>query len=147
MQSKKKVATFQERFAELFDESNKTTQELADKLHVSKQTVSAWKIGTRHPKEPTIIAIAQFFGVSEIWLMGYDAKKEAQNIPQLAGDPSLDLEVVAARSRIAPPGMPVPNSTLFGKMISVMTPEEIATITDIFSKAFQKLNKEGEVNV
>jgi len=144
MQNKAKVSTFQERFAELFSETNKTTRELAKELHVSNQTVSAWKTGTRSPKEPTVIAIAQHFGVSEMWLLGYDVKKEAQEHPQLVGDPSLDLEVVAARSRIPPPGMVVPDSSLFGRMIGVMTPEEIATVTNIFSKAFQKLSKEGE---
>lgn len=143
MQNKAKVSTFQERFAELFSESKKTTRELAEELHVSNQTVSAWKTGARSPKEPTVIAIAQHFGVSEMWLMGYDVKKKAQAEPQLVGDPSLDLEVVAARSRIPPKGMTVPDSSLFGRMISVMSAEEIATVTGIFAKAFEKLEEKN----
>jgi transcriptional regulator with XRE-family HTH domain len=71
-----KVSTFQQRFATLFDESEKTITELAKELHVSNQTISAWKTGTRSPKEPTIIAIANYFGVRVDWLMGFDVEKK-----------------------------------------------------------------------
>lgn len=70
-----KVATFKERFSALFDESGKTIVDLSKELHVSNQTVSAWKLGERSPKEPTIIAIANYFGVSVQWLMGFDVDK------------------------------------------------------------------------
>lgn len=70
-----KVSTFRERFAELYNESEKTMKDLSKDLHVSNQTISAWKVGTRSPKEPTIIAIADHFGVSVKWLMGFDVPK------------------------------------------------------------------------
>lgn len=78
-----KVTTFKERFSELFDESEQTTAELAARLHVSKQTLSAWRLGVRSPKEPTIIAIARYFNVDEMWLMGFNVEKEAKH-PQSA---------------------------------------------------------------
>jgi repressor LexA len=71
-----KVATGKERFSEIFDESEKTATELAKELHVSKQTLSAWRIGTRSPKEPTVMAIANYFNVDPLWLFGFDVKKE-----------------------------------------------------------------------
>lgn len=74
--SNTKVSSFKERFKELFDESDTTATELAKKLHVSNQTISAWKTGDRSPKELTIIAIARYFGVSVPWLMGFDVEKE-----------------------------------------------------------------------
>lgn len=72
----KKVSTFRERFAELCESDSKSATALANSLHVSKQTVSAWKNGTRSPRQPIIIDIANYFRVSVAWLMGYDVKKE-----------------------------------------------------------------------
>ena len=76
-----KVATFKERFYELSGESEKTITDLAKELHVSYQTISAWRLGTRSPKEPTIIAIANHFGVDVAWLMGFDVPKN-KSTPQ-----------------------------------------------------------------
>lgn len=72
----KKIKTFRERFVELCNESPLGTVSLADKLHVSRQTINAWKVGTRSPKDLTVIAIAKHFGVSVEWLMGFDVQKE-----------------------------------------------------------------------
>ncbi len=70
-----KVCTFRERFCELFDENRLTNVDLAKDLHVSNQTISAWRIGTRSPKEPMVIAIASRFNVSVEWLMGFDVPR------------------------------------------------------------------------
>ena len=70
-----KVTTFKERFASLFDESDKTTIELAKELHVSNQTISAWKTGVRSPRDSTVYSIANFFGVNVEWLMGFAVDK------------------------------------------------------------------------
>ncbi len=67
-----KVTTFKERLSDLCEASPLSDTELADKLKISKQTLSAWKCGVRSPKEPTIIAIAQYFNVAIDWLMGFD---------------------------------------------------------------------------
>ena len=75
--SRLKVTTFRERFSELLGESDQSTADLAKALHVSRQTVSAWKTGERSPKEPTIIAVARYFRVDEMWLMGFDVEKES----------------------------------------------------------------------
>lgn len=71
-----KVSTFRERFVSLCDANPLGTVSLADELHVSRQTINAWKIGSRSPKDLTIIAIAKYFGVSVEWLMGFDSPKE-----------------------------------------------------------------------
>ena len=71
-----KVSTFKDRFRSLCEENPTSDSKLADRLHVSKQTISAWKSGIRSPKEPTIIAIASFFNVSVKWLMGFDVSRE-----------------------------------------------------------------------
>ena len=71
-----KIKTFRERFNELCESSGKTNTELAKDLGVSNQTISAWKTGTRSPKEPAIVAIANYFRVNVRWLMGFDIEKE-----------------------------------------------------------------------
>lgn len=60
MQKGTKVATFRERFSDLFEESELSITKLAKELHVSNQTISAWKTGMRSPKEPnkTVASIA-----------------------------------------------------------------------------------------
>jgi len=75
-----KVSTFKERFSELFDEEGQTGTDLAKQLHVSRQTLSAWKTGVRSPKEPTVIAIAQYFNVDPAWLMGFDVEKTKKRL-------------------------------------------------------------------
>ena len=74
--SNQKIATFQERFAELCESNPSNDTALANALHVSKQTVSAWKTGIRSPRKPIVIDIANYFRVSVEWLMGFDVKKE-----------------------------------------------------------------------
>jgi transcriptional regulator with XRE-family HTH domain len=71
-----KVSTFRERFRTLCSENPSSDSRLAEQLHVSKQTISAWKSGARSPKDPTISAIAQFFNVNVKWLMGFDVPRD-----------------------------------------------------------------------
>ena len=58
-----KVSNFQERFSQLVDESGKSLLKLSKELHISNQTLSAWRNGTRSPKPPTVMAIADYFSV------------------------------------------------------------------------------------
>lgn len=76
MYSHEKVSTFRERFSQLVEESGKTTVEIAKHLKVSNQTVSAWRTGSRSPKDLTVYAIAEYFNVRLSWLMGYDDPKK-----------------------------------------------------------------------
>lgn len=71
-----KISTFRDRFVELCESNPANDTALANALHVSKQTVSAWKMGIRSPRQPIIIDIANYFRVSVDWLMGFDVKKE-----------------------------------------------------------------------
>jgi len=68
---------FSERLAILLDEYSGTANDIAKGLHVSKQTISAWRSGTRSPKAPTVEAIARFFNVCIPWLMGLDVDRDA----------------------------------------------------------------------
>lgn len=69
----KLVSSFSARFSEtLLAYPSWYTKQFARRLGLSKQTISAYKNGTRKPKTPTIKAIAKELDVSETWLLGYD---------------------------------------------------------------------------
>lgn len=122
-----KVSSFQERFATLFDESHKTTTALSKELHVSYQTISAWKIGTRSPKLPTVMAIAEYFGVKFEWLMGYDVEKEDTRVREIP--------------------IVVPDSDRFVKLIRYMPHEDYIMVMHAFEKADKKMREEEGKNV
>ena len=77
MKTVQRVSDFRERFNVLYAESDKTNTDLGKDLHVSNQTISAWRYGIRSPKEPTIRSIADYFGVSVKWLLGFDVPRSA----------------------------------------------------------------------
>lgn len=127
-----KVTTFKERFGELFDESEKTTLELSKELHVSNQTISAWKLGTRSPKEPTVIAIANYFHVSVEWLLGFNVPKDYQ--PYGAEPPDDQPKTTEAR--------------ILAKGIDNMPPEQreaiMSMMMGLYPGVFEKGTKEDE---
>lgn len=127
MSTGRKVSTFKERFSTLFDESEKTIIELAKELHVSNQTVSAWKTGTRSPKEPTIIAIANHFGVKVDWLMGFDVPKDQTGSP------------IQKQDEEKPKNDDV---RLLLQEMNRMTPEQIEQVKGMFRIMF-KLSEKG----
>ena len=118
-----RVSDFKTRFNELFLESGKTNTDLGKDLHVSNQTISAWKLGTRSPKEPTVIAIASFFKVSVQWLLGFDVQKEPVNMA--------DRPII------------VPDSERFVKLVRYMSQDDYIMVMEAFLRAEKKL-KEAE---
>lgn len=67
-----KVASNQERLNELFDADPRNDVAIAHSLGVSKQTISAWRNGSRSPKRSMIEKIAAFYNCSVEWLFGWD---------------------------------------------------------------------------
>lgn len=67
-----KIATNQDRLNELFDADPRNDSTIGEALGVSKQTISAWRNGTRSPKRSMLIKIAQFYHTTEEWLLGWD---------------------------------------------------------------------------
>lgn len=64
------MADFGEMLAELRQDANLTQKELADKLFVSKGTVSNYENGVHYPDIDKLIALADLFGVSTDYLLG-----------------------------------------------------------------------------
>lgn len=128
MYTGQRVSCFKDRFNVLFDESGKTNTELGQDLHVSNQTISAWRLGTRSPKPPTVIAIASFFEVSVQWLMGFDVQKKPY-------DPIKD-SVNMHRSPIV-----VPDSERFLKLVHFMPQEDYIMVMEAFYRANKRMEE------
>lgn len=123
--TRQKIMTFKERFSELCDSAPHNASAIAEALHVSRQTVSAWKSGFRSPKEPTIIAIAKHFHVSVPWLMGFDVEKQAKE------EYTLSFHLDAGG---------------FAKVLAYMSNycfEDYKIIVDILNRTCEKMKKEG----
>lgn len=121
-----KIATFRERFSQLCEESPMSATAIAKALHVSKPTISAWKSGDRSPKQPTIITIAEYFGVTIGWLMGFDVKKEAPRPKEERRTPII-----------------VPDTKLFMKITNYMSRDDYDTVMAIFEKTVKTMKEKG----
>lgn len=73
----KKVAELQDRLKVAMEHT--TATELAAKIGLSKQAISAYTTGVRIPKQPVISAIAEALRLNPAWLMGYDVPKTIQD--------------------------------------------------------------------
>ena len=131
MYTGQRVSDFRSRFNELFNESGKTNTDLGKDLHVSNQTISAWRLGKRSPKAPTVIAIASFFQVSPQWLFGFDVQKKPY-------DPIVD----GAQRQRSP--IIVPDSERFIKLVHYMSQEDYIMVMDAFYRANKRM-EEAEV--
>ena len=94
---------------------------LSKELHISNQALSTWRTGQRSPKEPTIVAVADFFNVNVQWLMGFDVVKKANR------------HII------------ISNSELFRKIIMGMEPEDYETVMKIFEKTETAMKERGEL--
>lgn len=89
------VTTFKERLNDICDATERLDIEIAHDLHISKQTLSAWRLGTRSPRQPMIIAIAEYFGITVEWLMGYDCPiREEAKLPPASTFSKKEIEII-----------------------------------------------------
>lgn len=88
----KSVAEFSDRFSELIDGMSFT--HVGADIGMSKQTVSAYANGSRNPKKPTISAIAAYYGVNPLWLIGFDAPKYLEKPTPVAEGRLSDIQSI-----------------------------------------------------
>lgn len=55
---------FNEQIHQIRTQSKLTQTEMADQLHVSRQTISSWETGRNLPDLETVVMIAQHFGIT-----------------------------------------------------------------------------------
>ena len=70
-----------ERLNKVFDSDPRTDSMIADSFHVSKQTISAWRSGSRSPKKSKLQEIADFYRKDIVWFFGYDVPAEEKPVP------------------------------------------------------------------
>lgn len=129
----RKVSTFKDRFSELCDSHPMNDSGIASALNVSRQTVCSWKAGTRSPKDLTIRAIAQYFGVGIAWLMGFDTEKAAE-----AKTPSKHLAESVSFIEEGLSKIPTSEAYLISKSINKMPKEQRQQALAILRAAFPK---------
>ena len=116
-----KTTTNAERLNELFAADARTDTAIAKELNVSKQTISAWRNGTRSPKKSMLIKIAEKYHVRIEWLMGFDVER----------DPD---------SR----NLSIPNWETFNKILLAMTPTDYEIVMDIIEKTQSRMRFMGK---
>lgn len=122
-----------ERIRMLRKEKDMTLEEVAKQIGISRATVLKYETGAVLTIPPDKIEmLGRLFDVSPSYIMGWSEERK--------NDPGTDLEAVAAASRVPPVGIVVPDNALYVKATNVMSPEELATITEIFSRAFHKIH-------
>ncbi len=74
----KGVLMFTERLKSLRLEKKLTQKEIAQKLNISQQAYGQWETGKLNPKKETIQMFADFFNVSNDYLLGTTDKKDEE---------------------------------------------------------------------
>ena len=73
------MMTFQENFTDLRKKAGLSQNEIAEKLHVTRQAVSRWERGETVPAIETLQAISSLFQVSINTLLGYPTDLACQS--------------------------------------------------------------------
>lgn len=91
------MGDFQNIFKNLRLRENLSQQELADKLGISKSSISMYENGNREPDLETLEKIADFFNVDMDFLIGRK-EKERENIIYIHEPSYDDVEKLIARN-------------------------------------------------
>ena len=83
-----------QRIRDLRKQRKMSQTELANILHVSQQTVTAWETGKAEPSSSAVANLADYFGVTTDYLLGRPEEKK-ETIPS---DSDLDKMIDHARS-------------------------------------------------
>lgn len=99
----KLMTGFSERLRKLREEHGMLQRELADKLNLSRVTITQYERGKRSPEWDTLRKIADLFGVSVDYLLGREDRRdkllgEETIAAHRTDDPTLELPPEALRS-------------------------------------------------
>ena len=116
-----------ERIRMLREEKKMTLEDVAKQIGVGRPTVYKYETGAiaTIPNEK-VKAMAKLFDVSESFLMGWSDSRKS--------DPKETI------------GIAIPDGEKFVKAYSVMSFEDRAVLTDIFRRAYEKMEREEHVS-
>jgi len=66
----------EKRLCEVLESDPRPSAEIWEGFGVSKQTLSAWKNGTRSPKKSKLEEIAAYYGKDPLWFFGFEEKED-----------------------------------------------------------------------
>ena len=72
------------RLKELRERKGQTQSQLAEVLDVSQQAVGKWELDKASPDDKTLIRIADYYGVTTDYLLGYDDAPHYYTDPETA---------------------------------------------------------------
>lgn len=75
--------TFSNKIKKLRKDNKMTQENLADKLNVSRQTISKWENGVTFPDIDNILEICRVFNVSSDSLLNYQSEIEVRKITKI----------------------------------------------------------------
>lgn len=107
-----KVATASARIKEAMADADKKAADIVEATGIPKSTMSRYISGAYEPKSEAAYKIAQYLGVAEMWLLGYDVPRERTDVQKkndaivdvvtkLRSDPDF-FEVVTALAELSP---------------------------------------------
>lgn len=70
------ISDFKTRFQEALDDNNYKAADIAEKLDISRSTVSQWANGKTKPKRDRLLQVANLLSVNPSWLLGLDVPKK-----------------------------------------------------------------------
>lgn len=102
------MADFADRIKLLRLMKQMTLDELAERLHTSKQVLSRYELRQRFPKVPIVKKYAEILNVDPVWLMGYATGESPDGVDQkratlcslvdAMNDKQIDLIIAIAQS-------------------------------------------------
>ena len=87
-----RIDTTANRLRKAMEEAGKRPVDVSNGTGIDKGSLSHYMKGTYEPKQDAVYKLAKFLGVSEMWLGGYDCKRERTD-EQLKNDALSDIIV------------------------------------------------------
>ena len=110
-----------------------SAEDVASHLKISPATLYRYENGDISKMPSRILKpLADFLCTSPAYLMGWDAEDTPSE------------SCVIPPSPVPPSYIVVPDNSLYLKALNVMSPEDLSTLTSIFSKAFDKIKSQEE---
>lgn len=92
MENFQRIDTTANRLKEAMEAAGKRPVDVCRGTGIDKGSLSHYMKGSYEPKQDAVYKIAKYLGVSEMWLWGYDCKKE-RSADQLKNDALSDIIV------------------------------------------------------
>lgn len=91
------MVDFGEKLKALRQEAGLTQKQLADKLGVTKSTVSYYEAAFRFPSTDVIVNLAEVFHITTDYLLGLESKRQTLDVTDL---PDEDIEFLQNAARL-----------------------------------------------